>query len=226
MFSCVVYTFTRAGDELLCTTSRAPFAVPEPVISRLRARTDAQLRRLEATVAEEEHLLDDMSMDSDGDNSREDGAGADADADLDENGDVDWPVILSRLNIAQRRNSNSSTLNEVSSVTKNTFSWCPLICTARSARARNVPLKVKKTSHRHFCTLFMRFAFPLLCLICFFAAIYATSVAAASKASDLMDITVVAGFLSSEANELVNVVSAVRRDGSGTAANNDTPPLA
>lgn len=216
-----------------CLYSFPPDAVPEAVVSRLLSRTDARLRKLEASIAEIGDDGDDDDAGSQGnmDDVADEGTAAGiVEDDLDENGDVDWAVVISKAGAARRRRgsmqpSPGSAVRVTAGAARSQCCWLLSACQANAYTRRS---RVK-TSYRPLGALFLRFTFPLLCLIGFFAAIYATSVSTVrvsrgvvcvcrarisstqpallgplvQTASNLLDATVASGFLSNEVNELV-----------------------
>jgi hypothetical protein len=181
--------------------------VPDALVSRLRARTDKHLRKLEALVADVGGGETDADASSETDENLSEGEGAAEDAggvdddELDDNGDVDWASVLMKL--GYQGGSRRLSVDSESSNSDSFFARC-----CRQVRPGNKSSSARfQAPYTPFFVLTARFALPILCLVVFFAVIYSTSVTASQKVSDLLDASVATQFLEGEVIDVMSTVS-------------------
>lgn len=148
--------------------------LPETILQRLQIEAGSDTRKLESALMDggDGVALDDGDSGSETD---EDGAGSQAGStggadERDDQGNLDWDKVLTKLGITRSRIAKAAP--------KKKSACAPLsdLCCGSSASRYTALGRTRPAARSRLplALLFFRFAFPLLCLIGFFSAIYVT----------------------------------------------------
>jgi hypothetical protein len=151
-----LYLVDRGRDEFLL-----PFLdIPTAVITRLAARTAKHMRKVESAEA-----ADDCGDDDDGRSGAGSAEGGSEDDGEDENGEIDWATVVQQGTAKQK--GGVRRVNTVGVTSQHP-----------TGGVGNSPIAPRRSAKSliTLVSLFLRFAFPFLLLIAFFAVIFATTV--------------------------------------------------